>query len=125
MAGGTNNGKNGNRDKLSSDEAALSARLGDLDHRLSQIKGSRKTQTGQTGAGSGDGAANASGMARGLRLSSELVVGVLVGAFIGWGIDKLLSTSPWGMIVFLLLGFAAGVRNVIRAASMPPGNSSQ
>ena len=125
MAGGTNDKKNGNRDKSSSDEAALSARLGDLDHRLSQIRGSRKAQAGQTGAGSGDGARNASGMARGLRLSSELVVGVLVGALIGWGIDKLLSSSPWGMIVFLLLGFAAGVRNVIRAASMPPGNSGR
>ena len=125
MAGGTNDKKNGNRDKSSSDEAALSARLGDLDHRLSQIKDSRKAQTGRTGAGSGDGARNASGMARGLRLSSELVVGVLVGALIGWGIDKLLSISPWGMIVFLLLGFAAGVRNVIRAASMPPGNSGR
>ena len=125
MAGGTNDKKNGNRDKSSSDEAALSARLGDLDHRLSQIRGSRKAQAGQTGAGSGDGAANASGMARGLRLSSELVVGVLVGAFIGWGIDKLLSSSPWGMIVFLLLGFAAGVRNVIRAASMPPSDSGR
>ncbi|MCX7306982.1 MAG: AtpZ/AtpI family protein [Afipia sp.] len=125
MAGGTDGGKHGNRDKSSSDEAALSARLGDLDHRLSQIKGSREIQTGQTGAGSGDAAANASGMARGLRLSSELVVGVLVGALMGWGLDKLLSSSPWGMIVFLLLGFAAGVRNVIRAASMPPGNSSR
>jgi ATP synthase protein I len=123
MAGGTSDKKNGNRDKSSSDEAALSARLGDLDHRLSQIRGSRKAQAGQTGAGSGDGARNASGMARGLRLSSELVVGVLVGALMGWGLDKLLSTSPWGMIVFLLLGFAAGVRNVIRAASMPPGKS--
>jgi ATP synthase protein I len=123
MAGGTNDKKNGNRDKSSSDEAALSARLGDLDHRLSQIRGSRKAQAGQTGAGSGDGARNASGMARGLRLSSELVVGVLIGALMGWGLDKLLSTSPWGMIVFLLLGFAAGVRNVIRAASMTPGKS--
>lgn len=125
MSGGTNKGKNGKRDKRSSEEAALSARLGDLDHRLSQIRENRKTQAGHTGAGSGDQAANASLMARGLRLSSELVVGVLVGALIGWGIDKLLSTSPWGMIVFLLLGFAAGVRNVVRAAGMPPGNSGQ
>lgn len=64
-------------------------------------------------------------MARGFRLSSELVAGVLVGALMGWGIDKFLSISPWGMIVFLLLGFAAGVRNVVRAASMPPGNSGR
>ncbi len=55
-------------------------------------------------------------MAVGLRLSSELVAGVLVGAALGWGFDRLLSTSPWGLIVFLLLGFVAGVINVMRAA---------
>jgi ATP synthase protein I len=55
-------------------------------------------------------------MAVGFRLSSELVAGVVVGAMIGWGIDRLLSTSPWGLIVFLLLGFTAGVVNVIRSA---------
>jgi ATP synthase protein I len=55
-------------------------------------------------------------MAVGLRLSSELVAGVLVGAVLGWGFDRLLSTSPWGLIVFLLLGFAAGVINVVRSS---------
>ena len=56
-------------------------------------------------------------MARALRLSSELVAGVLVGAVIGWGIDRLLSTSPFGLIVFLLLGFTAGVVNVVRSTA--------
>lgn len=55
-------------------------------------------------------------MALGFRLSSELIAGVIVGALIGWGIDHLLSTSPWGLIVFVLLGFTAGVVNVIRSA---------
>ena len=55
-------------------------------------------------------------MARGLRLSSELIAGVVVGAVIGWGFDRLLSTSPFGFIVFLLLGFVAGVVNVVRTA---------
>jgi ATP synthase protein I len=55
-------------------------------------------------------------MARGFRLSSELVAGVVVGALIGWGFDRLLSTSPFGLIVFFLLGFAAGVLNVVRSA---------
>lgn len=57
-------------------------------------------------------------MARGFRLSSELIAGVLVGAVIGWGIDRLLSTSPWGLIVFFLLGFVAGVINVMRTAGV-------
>ena len=55
-------------------------------------------------------------MAQGLRLSSELVAGVLVGAVIGYMLDRLLGSSPWGFIVFVLLGFVAGVLNVMRAA---------
>src|ERR1700712_5399083 len=123
MADGTNSDGDGDRDKSSLEEAALSARLGSLDHRLSEIRDNRDRRTGQTGAGSGDGAARASAMARGFRLSSELIAGVVVGAGIGWGTDKLLSTSPWGLIVFVLLGFTAGVVNVIRAAGVDPNRT--
>ena len=115
MAEGTDDGGNGSRDK-SPDEAALSARLGSLDHRLSEIRGSRKIGTDPSGNEQDAAQAKASAMAVGLRLSSELVAGVLVGAALGWGFDRLLSTSPLGLIVFLLLGFVAGVINVMRAA---------
>jgi ATP synthase protein I len=108
---------NGSRDK-SPDEAALSARLGSLDHRLSEIRDNRKIQTGQSGNEQDGAQARASAMAMGFRLSSELVAGVLVGAALGWGFDRLLSTSPWGLIVFLLLGFTAGVINVMRSAGV-------
>jgi ATP synthase protein I len=125
MADGTNDGENGSRDKPSSDEAALSARLGSLDHRLSEIRGSRKIETDQPGTGGGDGAARASAMARGFRLSSELIAGVVVGAVIGWGFDRLLSTSPFGLIVFFLLGFVAGVINVMRSAGVAPDRTGR
>jgi len=105
----------------SPDEAALSARLGSLDKRLSEVRGNRKIGTDQPG-GSEDGAARASAMARGFRLSSELIAGVVVGAGIGWGIDRLLSTSPFGFIVFFLLGFVAGVVNVVKSAGVVPRN---
>jgi ATP synthase protein I len=118
MAKDTNSGKTGNSDQSSSDEAALSARLGNLDQRLSKIKDSRKTGTDQSGNEQENAQARASAMAMGFRLSSELVAGVLVGAALGWGFDRLLSTSPWGLIVFLLLGFTAGVINVMRAAGV-------
>jgi ATP synthase protein I len=59
-------------------------------------------------------------MAMGFRLSSELIAGVLVGALMGWGFDRLLSTSPFGLIVFVLVGFSAGVLNVIRSAGVAP-----
>ena len=60
-------------------------------------------------------------MALGFRLSSELVAGVVVGAVIGWGFDRLLSTSPFGLIVFVMLGFVAGVVNVARSAGVAQG----
>src|SRR6266566_1346849 len=118
MADGTNEGGNGSRDRSSPDEAALSARLGSLDQRLSEIRDSRKIGTDQSGNEQDSAQAKASAMAIGLRLSSELVAGVLGGAALGWGFDRLLSTSPWGLIVFLLLGFIAGVINVMRAAGV-------
>jgi ATP synthase protein I len=120
MAEGTHESGNGNRDK-SPDEAALSARLGNLDQRLSAVRDNRKTQTDQPGTKSGDAAARASAMALGFRLSSELIAGVVVGAAIGWGVDRLLSTSPFGFIVFVLLGFVAGVVNVVRSAGAGQG----
>jgi ATP synthase protein I len=121
MADGTRNenGGNGSRDK-SPDEAALTARLGSLDQRLSEIRDNRNLRTDQPGNESGNSAARASAMALGFRLSSELVAGVAVGAVIGWGFDRLLSTSPFGFIVFLLLGFVAGVVNVVRSAGVTP-----
>jgi ATP synthase protein I len=125
MAEGTNDRGNGSDDKTSSDEAALSARLGSLDQRLSEIRGSRKIGTDQPGAEGGDGAARSSAMARGFQLSSELIAGVVVGALMGWGFDRLLSTSPFGLIVFLLLGFAAGVLNVIRSAGVAPDKTGR
>jgi len=125
MADGThdNNRSDDGRDgQPPADEAALSARLDRLDHRLSEIRKDRRSQTDQSGTGAAS--ANASAMARGFRLSSELIAGVLVGAVIGWGIDRLLSTSPWGLIVFFLLGFAAGVINVVRAAGVAGSGAS-
>src|SRR3954462_1231798 len=121
MAQGNSDNANGNRDQASSDEAALSARLGSLDQRLSEIRDSRKVGTDQPGTESGDTAARASAMALGFRLSSELIAGVVVGAAIGWGFDRLLSTSPFGFIVFLLFGFGAGGVNVVRTAGAGPG----
>ena len=107
------------------DEAALSARLSRLDQRLSDIRKDRGDQADQSDSESRNRTANASAMARGCRLSSELIAGVLVGSAIGWSIDRWLSTSPWGLMLFMLLGFAAGVINVMRAAGVTQnGNGS-
>jgi ATP synthase protein I len=104
---------NGDRNKPHTDEAALSARL----QRLGE--GLARQRAGETSNGPEENrAATASGYARGFRLSSELVAGVIVGAGLGWLLDRLLGIAPWGFIVFLLLGFAAGVLNVMRSAGV-------
>ena len=56
-----------------------------------------------------------SGLSRGFRLASEFAAAIIVGAGLGYLIDMVLPTRPWAMVVFLLLGFAAGVLNVVRA----------
>lgn len=100
-----------------SDEAALSARLRRLGDQLDREQASR-----QSGASSGaPSSADGSAMARGLRLSTELVAAVLVGAGLGWLFDRMLGVSPLGLIVFVLLGFAAGIVNVMRAAGLARG----
>jgi ATP synthase protein I len=115
---GDGHGTDRDDDHPASDEAALSTRLTSLNQRLSKLTDSRKAQADRSAGENESGQAKASAMAIGIRLSSELVAGVLVGAVIGWGLDHWLSTSPWGLIVFLLLGFTAGVVNVMRSAGV-------
>ena len=50
------------------------------------------------------------------RMVTELVLGLLIGAGIGWGIDGALGTGPLFLLIFGLLGFAAGVRTMMRSA---------
>src|SRR5476649_1467075 len=56
------------------------------------------------------------------RFATELVAALVVGGGLGWGVDWLLGhfgfhTSPVFLIVFFVLGAAAGIRNVMRAAT--------
>ncbi|MGA7972264.1 MAG: AtpZ/AtpI family protein [Pseudolabrys sp.] len=110
MADGTR--QKGDRQEPPNEEAQLSARLQRLGERLASAD-----RLSENASGPRDNARR-SGFARGFQLSSELVGGVVVGAGIGWGLDRWLGTSPWGLIVFVLLGFAAGVLNLMRAAGV-------
>ena len=56
------------------------------------------------------------------RFATELVAALVVGGGLGWGLDWLLGrfgihTKPVFLIVFFILGAAAGIRNVMRAAA--------
>lgn len=101
-------GKTGN----AGDRDDLSRRLDALKHKLGDTADRRPAN--KAGQPSGDKA----GIAQAFRLSSEFIAGVVVGGVIGYAIDAFFGTSPWGLIVFLLLGFCAAILNVLRAAGM-------
>lgn len=50
------------------------------------------------------------------RIGTELVAAIAIGTGMGWLLDRWLGTSPWLLLVFFLLGMAAGFRNVFRHA---------
>lgn len=72
-------------------------------------RGGKQDAEGRTARGQGIGLA--------LRIGTELVAGLVVGVAIGLGLDWWLGTKPWFMIVFFILGSAAGIVNVFRTMS--------
>ncbi|QIB34383.1 AtpZ/AtpI family protein [Ancylobacter pratisalsi] len=94
-------------------DAELSGRLEGLGAELKKVRAERKMDEVSSVA---DRTSTSAGMALAFRLGAEFVAGVLVGAGLGWGFDRLLGTTPWGFIVFLLLGFGASIMNMMRAA---------
>ena len=51
------------------------------------------------------------------RMVVELVAGLAIGFGIGYGLDWVFGTTPWLMVVFVILGFIAGVKTMIRSAN--------
>lgn len=60
--------------------------------------------------------------ARGLSHGLEVAIGVGLGYFAGNWIDHRFGTKPWGMVVCVLLGCAAGMYQLIKEStrSDPP-----
>ena len=57
------------------------------------------------------------GLGQAVRIGTELLAALIVGGGLGWAADTyLFGTTPWGMVVGLVLGAAAGVRSAYRAA---------
>ena len=51
------------------------------------------------------------------RMVIELVAGLLIGFGMGYGLDHLLGTLPLFLVVFTLLGLAAGIKTMMRSAA--------
>jgi ATP synthase protein I len=108
--------KSGGTEGAASD-VDLARRLDRLSRELDAERRDRATAEEPPHTGSSD-------FAWAFRLASEFVAGILVGIALGWGLDRLAGTSPWGLIGFLLLGFAAGVLNVVRTSSRMTSGAS-
>lgn len=50
------------------------------------------------------------------RMVLELVTGMFLGLAIGYGLDALFGTLPIFLVIFALLGFAAGVKTMMNSA---------
>lgn len=92
------------------DRAAFKARAGELEKRLDEAR------TRISPPPAADSRLRGQAMGQGLRIAIDLVVGVAFGGFVGWWLDRYFGTAPWLMVVLLILGFAAGMMNVIRTA---------
>jgi ATP synthase protein I len=53
-------------------------------------------------------------LAMGFRVAGEMVAAMVVAVAIGWSLDHWLGTTPWLIMLFVVLGAAAGVLNVWR-----------
>jgi ATP synthase protein I len=102
--------------KGENDGGDLSGRLRRLDETLDarEAEAKRNERTASVDA------ADRTGFSRGLKLSGDFVGGVVAGVLVGWVLDRITGWSPWGLIVFILLGFATGVLNVMRSVGALP-----
>jgi ATP synthase protein I len=88
--------------------------LDDLDARLRVAREGAERKSGKRAP---DNASSSPLVGMAMRAGVELVAGVGVGTAAGYGLDKWLDTTPWLMIVFFLVGAAAGMLNAYRAIS--------
>ncbi|MCK0142172.1 AtpZ/AtpI family protein [Aliiroseovarius sp. F20344] len=84
-------------------------RLKELDSRIKAAKGEEDEQK------TGDEAYNQASFA--WQMVIELTVGLIIGFGIGYGLDSLFGTKPIFMVLFILLGFAAGMKVMLGTAA--------
>ena len=84
-------------------------RLRALQARLEKVKGAPKVEASSAAKGFSQGEVA-------WRMVIELATGIVLGSAIGYGIDVLVGTLPIFLIIFSLLGFAAGIRTMLGTA---------
>jgi ATP synthase protein I len=105
----------------SSEERKLRARLETLKLELGHAQSRDPAKNGEETSSS----SNAAALGAGMRAASEMVAGVLVGTGLGFLLDRFFGTKPWLLIIFMVLGMAAGFRNIYRLGMRPTASPSK
>lgn len=84
-------------------------RIDALEQKIEALKAKdKRVPSAMKGIGQGEAA---------WRMVIELVTGMGLGLAIGYGLDVLFGTLPVMMVIFVLLGLAAGIRTMLRTAA--------
>ncbi len=100
-------------------------RLTSLDERLEVLEASEAARTGR------DRPKADPNTRMGNRVIADLIGGIAGGMLVGWLIDRIFGTGPWGFLIFLFLGIVVAFRNIFRLASgaalnpREPGDDTQ
>lgn len=89
-------------------------RLRELDARLKAAAGAEEARTGTAQR------KPEKGYKQGSRVLTELIAGPAGGALIGWFLDRLFGTTPWLLLVMLILGIVVAFRNIYRISQQRP-----
>ena len=79
-----------------------------------RLAAARERRDGGRDTAGAAAARNTGQLGLGFRVAVDLLAGVAVGTGMGLALDRWLGTSPWFLLVFLILGFAAGMTNMLR-----------
>lgn len=87
----------------------------DLSERIAQARAEQAAKEAKKAAREAKTDGSVSAGAQALRYGAEFGASVFVGIVFGLLIDHFFGTKPWGLLVMLGFGLAAGILNVIRA----------
>ena len=93
-------------------DSETQSRLEVLDQKLNAMEAAKQQETQVSKA-----AEKFDAMGLGYRMMIELTAGVLLGAFVGMGLDRLFDTKPWLLIVMVLVGLAAGIKVMMQSVA--------
>ena len=94
------------------------ARIDALEKRLSAAQQREEQRNLKTGSGAD------ANYRSGNRVLADLLGGILGGSVIGWAIDALFDTLPWGLLAGLFIGIGVAFRKLIKNANTRPDDPS-